>query len=84
MGEVAENGENEMLDDMPIWNDGEPKDDAKAHCKHCGWDGTFGKTKIKHVRSDPESWATLSGREGYEYFCPKCGWIITAWYWAVS
>lgn len=71
-----------ILDDF--FHDGEPKDEAPAHCKHCGWEGVFKDTKIKRVNSSPEAWVMLAGREGYEYHCPKCQFIITAWYWRIS
>jgi hypothetical protein len=72
------------LDDFPYWHDGEPKDDASCSCRHCDWKGTYKDTKIKRVHSSPEEWQALAGRSGYEYHCPRCGFIITAWYWEIS
>lgn len=72
------------MDELNLFWDGEPKDEAPARCEHCGWTGTFLNTDRKHVSSSPDAWASLAGREGYEYYCPKCKWIITAWYWRIS
>jgi hypothetical protein len=52
-------------------------------CK-CGWTGKISEAKEKRVRSNPESWYALGGREGWEYHCPVCNLMLTANYTKVS
>lgn len=47
-------------------------------CHHCKWQGTIGECIEKRVVSSPQSWQQLGGRDGWEYLCPKCKWIVTA------
>lgn len=57
---------------------------APVTCKHCNWQGKKGDLKRELVNSSPESWRMLAGREGVEYNCPKCGWLVHSYYWKMS
>lgn len=45
-------------------------------CFKCHWAGELRQAKQVYVHSSPESWRVLAGREGFEYACPSCGWIV--------
>lgn len=53
-------------------------------CWHCKWTGILRETKQGYVYSSPRDWQALAGREGYEYKCPKCGFIVKSNYTKMS
>jgi len=51
-------------------------------CPACGMiEGIF---EERYYISSPDSWATLSGREGYHYYCKKCDCVIGYSYHTIS
>lgn len=50
----------------------------------CDWSGKLSETKERYVMTPPKDWRALAGREGYEYFCPKCGRLVYTDYWKMS
>ena len=59
------------------------KPDRSLKCT-CGWTGTMDEAKERWISTNPYSWMTLAGREGYEYFCPLCNRLITTHYTRMS
>lgn len=49
-------------------------------CQKCKWEGTLRECKEKRYVSDWASWAQLAGRDGWQYYCPLCGYLIDE-YW---
>lgn len=60
--------------------------DKLYSCKNptCNWSGVGSDLLQQYVHSSPESWMALAGREGYEYRCPVCRWIVDSYYWRMS
>lgn len=50
----------------------------------CGWIGMVNESNKRPYRSSLESWSSLSGRQGWQYFCPTCGVLLTANYTVMS
>lgn len=50
----------------------------------CGWTGLEKDLVSKYIHTNPESWMMLAGREGYVYYCPNCGSLVTERYWRMS
>lgn len=59
-------------------------DNDSADCLHCKWAGKIRDTERRYVNSPQEDWMLLAGREGWEYFCPRCGFIAASYYLRVS
>jgi len=68
--------------DYPFSNEG--NDNTPRECKHCGWKGKQRDCNFVRVNSSPGEWIMLAGRAGIEYHCPKCDWMISVFYWAMS
>ena len=63
-----------------------PGDDKDVICKNtrCTWHGKIKNTKVKEVNSPRSAWMALAGREGWEWYCPRCGWMIDNYYTKMS
>lgn len=60
-----------------------PKDKL-ANCVWCNWRGKIRDCTKKYVNSPPADWKMLAGKEGYEYYCPKCKAMVDDYYWRIS
>lgn len=45
-------------------------------CPHCKWTGELRECREERYISPPESWMVLAGRDGWQYFCPRCKWLV--------
>lgn len=72
-----------LYDEADLFRNERPKDDQATKCT-CGWIGTIKECKEERFRSSPESWDQLAGRDGWIYKCPKCGMIVTSYFFAMS
>jgi hypothetical protein len=65
-----------------FWNK-EPDANRRIECA-CGWRGSIADCKEERYRSDPQSWNSLGGRDGWIYKCPRCHLILTSYFFAMS
>lgn len=56
---------------------GEPQDSQPVDCT-CGWQGTIGECDMSY-RSVGD-FRRLSGRTGYQWYCPQCNEVVWS-YW---
>lgn len=73
-----------MIDNWDFAYDEDEEVVCKNPIRKCGWTGKMKDTKQRYVHTDPESWAMLAGRKGYEYDCPRCGWTVAHHYTRMS
>lgn len=71
---------------MPLLDLSNP--DQHVHCRNrfdnCTWEGKLSECKKTEVNTPRSAWASLAGREGYEFHCPHCGWLVHAEYTRMS
>lgn len=61
-----------------------PDDKDHCMCKNCDWVGTYGECTKKEVNTSASAWRSLAGREGWEWFCPRCKWMVDSHYTKMS
>jgi len=61
-----------------------PKDNDKLRCRHCKWEGERKDALKREVNTPRSAWEALAGREGYEWDCPRCKWIVDSFYTKMS
>lgn len=59
------------------WDDFLDPDTKKTiTCRFCKWKGKLSECKMREVNSPRSAWNALAGREGKEWFCPKCKMMV--------
>ncbi len=61
-----------------------PDPGKRITCWHCHWEGTRREAICSEVCTPPSTWAMLCGREGWEWSCPRCHYMIDSFYTRMS
>ena len=72
-----------MINVSNLFDNSKPDENNPVDCS-CGWNGKIKDTTEKRITSQPDLWYRLSGREGFEYCCPRCNRIVYKYYFKVS
>jgi hypothetical protein len=68
--------------DLAHWRN--PDESKAVKCIKCKWAGTRSQADKREVNSTYSSWRALGGREGFEWHCPNCDFVIDSHYTRMS